>query len=148
MSEGSEAARTWEDRFEAAVRASGRGPEDVAATLARHRHAFPAGYRDRFSPQEALEDLATIEAIRPGERIRVRAYRSGEDGSLQFRFKLYRPTAPAALADVLPILDNMGLKALAEAGFPISRTGLPTVWVHDFEIEDPRGAWLIHAGLR
>ncbi|MDB5496353.1 MAG: NAD-glutamate dehydrogenase [Phenylobacterium sp.] len=143
-----EAARTWEDRFEAAVRASGRAPQEVADTLARYRDAFPAGYRDRFEPAEALEDLAVIEAMAEGQTVSVRAYRSAADNELQFRFKLYRPDAPAPLADVLPILDNMGLKALAEAGFPISRADGRVVWVHDFELEDPHGAKLVFAELK
>ena len=143
-----EAARTWEDRFEATVRASGRPPEEVADILWRYRGAFPAGYRDRFDPAEALADLKVIDAMAPGQAVCVRGYRSATDGPLQFRFKLYRPEAPAPLADVLPILDNMGLKAMAEAGFPVTRAGLPPVWVHDFEIEDPQGADLVFADLK
>ncbi len=142
-----EAARTWEDRFDAVVRASGREPEQVAATLASYSYAFPAGYRDRFTPAEALADVAVIEGMGDGQ-ICVRAYRSAADSKLQFRFKLYKPGAPAPLADVLPILDNMGLKALAEAGFPVVRAGMPAVWVHDFEIEDPRGEDLVFADLK
>jgi glutamate dehydrogenase len=142
-----EAARTWEDRFDAVVRASGREPEDVAAILASYSYAFPAGYRDRFTPAEALADVAVIEGMGDGQ-ICVRAYRSVADSKLQFRFKLYKPGAPAPLADVLPILDNMGLKAMAEAGFPVVRTGMPAIWVHDFEIEDPRGADLVFADLK
>jgi glutamate dehydrogenase len=143
-----EAARTWEDRFEAAVRASGRAPEEVADILVRYRGAFPAGYRDRFDPAQALADMAVIDAMAAGQSVCVRAYRAAADSELQFRFKLYRPQAPAPLADVLPILDNMGLKALAEAGFPVTRAGEPPVWVHDFEIEDPNGARLVFADLK
>ena len=143
-----EAARTWEDRFEAAVRSSGRAPDAVADILARYGEAFPAGYRDRFDPSEALADLAVIDSMAAGHAVCVRAYRSAADSILQFRFKLYRPEAPAPLAEVLPILDNMGLKALAEAGFPVARAGQPAVWVHDFEIEDPHGASLVFADLK
>ena len=143
-----EAARTWEDRFEAVVRGSGHAPEDIAATLARYNEAFPAGYRDRFEPAEALADLAVIDAIAEDQSVCVRAYRAPGDTNLQFRFKLYRPQAPAPLSDVLPILENMGLRALAEAGFPVCRPGLPTIWVHDFEIEDPQGAKLVFADLK
>ncbi len=143
-----EAARTWEDRFEDAVRASGREPEEVTATLASYGDAFPPGYRDRFSPAEALADLAVIEAMGEGQDVAVRAYRDPTDSPLQFRFKFYRRQLPAPLADVLPILDNMGLKALAEAGFPVCRHAQPAVWVHDFEIEDPRGANLVFADLK
>ena len=143
-----EAVRTWEDRFDAAVRASCRSPTETAKTLARHRGAFPAGYRDRFSPAEALEDVATLESLAGGEQARARAYRTERDGPLHFRFKLYRPGEPAPLSDIMPILENMGLKAIAEAGFPIQRPGEPTVWIHDFEIEDPHGAHLIFAELK
>ena len=143
-----DACRTWDDRFGAAIRASGRDADQVAETLARYRGAFPAGYRDRFTAAEALEDMAVLEAMGPEEAVRVRAYRAPSDNALQFRFKLYRPAAPAPLSDVLPILDNMGLKALAEAGFPVTRHGLPPVWVHDFEIEDPRGEALVFAEIK
>jgi glutamate dehydrogenase len=143
-----EAARTWEDRFEAAVRAESRTPEDLAQVLVRYREAFPAGYRDRFTPAEALADMAVIDGMAPGQQVAVRAYRLPSDSKLQFRFKLYRLGSPAPLADVLPILDNMGLKALAEAGFPVCRPRQPAVWVHDFEIEDPNGAALVFADLK
>jgi glutamate dehydrogenase len=121
----SEAARTWEDRFEDAVRASGREPEAVADTLTRYHDAFPAGYRDRFDPAEALADLAVIEAMADGQDVAARAYRAASDNELQFRFKFYRRAAPAALSDVLPILENMGLKALAARlpGDPAGRGG-------------------------
>ncbi len=143
-----EAARTWEDRFEAAVRAQGRDPNDLAQVLGRYREAFPAGYRDRFSPAEALADLAVIDGMAEGQQVCVRAYRLPSDTTLQLRFKLYRTGQPAPLADVLPILDNMGLKAIAEAGFPVCRPRTPAVWVHDFEIEDPNGERLVFADLK
>ncbi len=143
-----EAARTWEDRFDAAVRASGRAPQEVAATVARCREAFPAGYRDRAQAAEALEDIAVIEAARTDQTLCARAYRTAADGLLMFRMKLYRRGEPAHLADVLPILDNMGLKAISEAGFRISPAGAPAVWIHDFEIGDPRGGDLIFSEIK
>lgn len=143
-----EAARTWEDRFDAAVRGSGRDPDAVAATVAGYRDAFPAGYRDRFDAAEALADVAEFEAFGEDQTIRARAYRMPGDGPLQFRFKLYRKGEPAPLADVLPILENMGLKAMAEAGFQVSPDGATPVWVHDFEIEDPRGGDLVFDEIR
>ncbi|WP_293906538.1 NAD-glutamate dehydrogenase [Phenylobacterium sp.] len=143
-----EAARTWEDRFNATVRAGGGDPDAMAATVAKYRDAFPAGYRDRFNAAQALEDVAVIEGFGPDQTLCARAYRTAADGPLQFRLKLYRRIVPAALADVLPILENMGLKALAEAGFAIAPEGQDAVWVHDFEIEDPRGADLVFAEIK
>ncbi|HEX5378381.1 MAG TPA: NAD-glutamate dehydrogenase [Phenylobacterium sp.] len=136
-------SRTWKDRFSEAVRASERPTPQVADLLARYGDAFPAGYRDAYDPAEALADLAVIEALQPGEPVRVRAFRKAGDTRTQFRFKLYRPGAPAPLADVLPILENMGLKAMVETGFPVTRKDQPPIWIHDFDLLDERGEHLV-----
>jgi glutamate dehydrogenase len=136
-----EAVRTWGDDFEAVVRGSGR--EDVADLLARYAGAFPPGYRDRFDAAEALEDLDVIETWpAEGEAIRVRAYRRAGDPPAGFRFKLYHRGSAVALADVVPITESMGLKALEEVGLPVRRQGEAdeaVTWVHEFVLEDMRG---------
>jgi glutamate dehydrogenase len=142
-----EAARSWRDRLEAALRADSLAPGVGPDALERYRDAFPPGYQDRFAPAEAIADIGVIETL--GDKpVAARAYRQAEDGAIQFRFKLYHPETPIPLAEVLPILENMGLKAMAEAGFPLSPAGGPVVWVHDFEIEDPRGAHLVFSEVK
>jgi glutamate dehydrogenase len=142
-----EAARDWRDRFAAAARAGALAPEDVAAKLERYRDAFPPGYQDRFDAAEALADVEVLETLGQAP-VRARAYRVATDTPTQLRFKLYRPGAPVPLAEVLPILENMGLKAMAEAGFPITPAGGAPIWVHDFEIEDPRGEHLVFSEVK
>ncbi|HMO44167.1 MAG TPA: NAD-glutamate dehydrogenase, partial [Phenylobacterium sp.] len=138
-----EAARTWGDRFEAAVRELDRPAAETAERLTRYGAAFSAGYRDRYDAAEALRDMGVIDGLAAGEAVRVRAFRLDGDGPRHFRFKLYRPETPAPLAEVLPILENMGLKAIVEAGFPVRPAGSGVVWVHEFELDDPRGEHLI-----
>ncbi|HEX6859471.1 MAG TPA: NAD-glutamate dehydrogenase [Caulobacteraceae bacterium] len=135
-----ESARTWEDRFEAAIRRGGVPAERVPETIARYARAFSPGYRDRYDAAEALIDLACVDAFGEDEPVKVRAYRLPTDDCVYFRFKLYRRGAAAPLADVLPILEHMGLKAIIEEGFPITPDGGEPVWVHEFLIEDPEGA--------
>ena len=81
------------------------------------------------TPHEALADVAEIEAFRADHTI-ARGPTAAGDGPLHFRFKLYRRNVPAPLADVLPILENMGLKAMDEAasGSRSSRQGRDPVW--------------------
>jgi len=145
-----EAVRTWGDNFETALRTAGR--KDVSDILTRYAAAFPPGYRDRYDAAEALEDLAVIEAMPPGsDHIQVRAYRRPHEASGAFRFKLYRADAAIALADVVPILESMGLKALEEIGLPVRalRDGKPSVvWVHEFALEDLRGEALDFEDVR
>jgi glutamate dehydrogenase len=60
--------------------------------------------------------------------VSVRAFRTAEDGPLNFRFKLYRRGSAVPLSDVLPILADMGLKTLEEWGHalhPDGRRGHP-----------------------
>jgi glutamate dehydrogenase len=142
-----ETARTWEDRFESAVRGGGAPAGKVAETLTRYLRAFSPGYRARYSATEALTDLAIVEALKPDDTVRVRAYRLESDAAIHFRFKLYRPGGAAPLADVLPILEHMGLKAIIEEGFPISPDDRPPVWVHEFLIEDKAGEHLVFADV-
>ena len=146
--------RTWSDRFEAAARAGGVAPGRVGELLGRYAAAFPAGYRERYSPEEALEDLQVLETLAPGDEqtLRVRAYRRVDDSKLSFRIKLYRGVRFVTLADVVPILENMGLKALTEDGFAVKRLALDgtpaKVWLHEFEVQDERGEHLTFADVK
>ena len=137
------AARTWEDLFSDAVRSQNRPMAQVSELLGRYGAAFPAGYKDKYDSEEALADLQVLETLSVSDGVHIRAYRRADDTRTQFRFKLYRPGAPAPLADVLPILENMGLKAMVETGFPVSPVGGGTVWIHDFDLLDEQGEHLV-----
>ncbi|MBO9545245.1 MAG: NAD-glutamate dehydrogenase [Caulobacter sp.] len=140
-----ETARTWDDRFEAAVREGQAGR--VVQILNRYAGAFPPGYRDQYDADEALADIQVIDDLAEGEAVRVRAFRRQGDDAVTLRFKLYRPGAAAPLADVLPILEHMGLKALIEDGFKVSPAGQP-VWVHEFVLRDEAGEHLVFADVK
>jgi glutamate dehydrogenase len=146
-----EACRTWEDRFEDAVRSAARG-DAVTEKLRRYRRAFPPGYRDQYAPAEAFADIDVIESIGVGDQIRLRAFRLPGDSKTTFRFKLYRPGAAAPLADVLPVLGHMGLKALIEHGHQLSPLGAndvaAPVWVHEFVLQDDSGAHLVFEDVK
>ena len=139
------AARTWADDFEAAARRN-LEPDGAAAVLAVWASAFPVGYRDRYHPAEGLADAAECARLGPEAPLGVRAFRQAGDSPLSFRLKLYRAGEAVALADVLPILEDMGLKTLSEEGFPLAPAAagddFATVWVHEFMLEDPRGEHL------
>jgi glutamate dehydrogenase len=147
-----EQVRTWSDRFESLIRNGGVPAGKVGEVLSSYTRAFPAGYRDRYDAVEALVDLNVIETLSAEEPLRIRAYRREGDSKLCFRFKLYHIGGAVPLADVLPILENMGLKALTEDGSAIKRRlgddRKDAVWVHEFELEDANGENLIFADIQ
>ena len=84
--------------------------------------------------------------------IKVRAYRTAQESNLQFRFKLYREGEPAPLSDLMPILENMGLKGLIEEGLEVRRQApdgaTSIVWVHDVLLQDDRGEHLVFGDIK
>ena len=145
------AARTWDDSFNDALRHSGMPSDRAMDLLRRYGAAFPPGYRDLYDADAALADIEVIEAD-SADAIKVRAYRTEADSKLQFRFKLYREGEAAPLSDVMPILENMGLKGLIEEGLSVeyerSDGSRATVWLHDFVLEDERGEHLVFAEVK
>jgi glutamate dehydrogenase len=144
------AARTWGDDFEAAARR--RLPADEAAAVAdAWSNAFPAGYRDRYDPEEALVDVLEIGRLGAEAPIALRVFRQPDDPDVYLRIKIYRAGEAIALADVLPILEDMGLKALAEEGFaltPLRDGAAQRIWAHEFTLEDRRGGRLAFEAVK
>ena len=140
--------RTWSDAFGDALRTHRAGPGQVARDLTCYGEAFPIGYRDLYDARDALDDIAVMETMAPDQAVAVRAYRRQGDPGTHLRFKLYRTGGPAPLADILPIFENMGLKALVETGFAVSPDARAPIWIHDFELEDPRGGDLVFEDIK
>ena len=65
--------------------------------------------------------------------------------------KLYHADHALPLSDVIPMLENMGLKVLGEEPFAVDYQygdGSGTVWVHDFQMESRAGAKIDLATVR
>jgi len=147
------AARTWSDDLDVAIREAVAEPAAAANLIGLYSEAFTAGYRDRYEAGEGVTDIDVIESLGDDDDIAIRAFRRPDDSALHFRFKLYRSgSAPARLARVTPILQDMGLSALVEEGYPVKPATLKGVerciWVHEFLLEDENGAHIGFAEMR
>ena len=114
------AVRTWGDGFiQSLIREFGEA--EGLRLLRRHAGAFPARYRDAFSPDEAVHDLSELERIaEPGGSVRARAYRMAHDGGAVLRLKLYVMGREIPLSTSLPIFENLGFRVIAENSYPVS----------------------------
>ncbi|MGH7089620.1 MAG: NAD-glutamate dehydrogenase, partial [Stellaceae bacterium] len=134
-----ETARNWTDRLQDALFAV-LGEERGQALFARYGAAFPAGYRERFVPAAAVHDIERIEAVRGGAAIALTLHRPLEAEPHELRFKIYRRAAPVALSDILPMLEHMGLKAIAEVPYEVRPAdGGESLWMQDFSLLSPLG---------
>jgi glutamate dehydrogenase len=130
-----EAGRTWEDRLaEALVEAKGEAAG--LALLQRYGRAFPTAYREAFSAAVALYDIARIEEVRGGSTpLALTLYKPIEAEAHELHFKIYRQAEPVPLSDVLPMLENLGLKVLSEEPYRVTPAGdAVPVAIQDFTL--------------
>ncbi len=133
------ASRSWADDLDDAL-LERWGEEKGLRLRARYGHAFPAAYRERFNADLALYDIEKIEATLKTGALTLNLYRWVEDADSTVRFKVYSHNTPLTLSDCLPMLENMGLKVLAENPYLITSEELSgKVWIHDFELIEPGG---------
>ncbi|GAB3306636.1 NAD-glutamate dehydrogenase [Geodermatophilus aquaeductus] len=126
-------ARSWFDDLTEAL--SARYGEDTHQVLARVADAFPAAYQEDFSATTAVEDLARLDALAPGELgLRLRRPREAEP-----RLTVYRVGERLLLSDVLPVLQHMGVDVVDERPYEIDRIGAPPAWIYDFGLTAPGG---------
>ncbi len=98
--------------------------------------AFPDSYKSRYNVQQAISDIFKIEEALRSDEVTLNLYdgAKGEDKDI-FHLKLYTPRRQIALSDILPMLENMGLKVLEEIPSHITPMGTKEgVWVRDFRI--------------
>jgi glutamate dehydrogenase len=126
-----EAGRTWTDRVaEAAAAVLG---EAAAHARLRRLAPFPSGYQARTTPAQAVADLDRIEAVLAGSPFEASLHPRDDDDTPGLR--LYHPDEPIVLSDMLPILENLGLRIIAEEPFRIAAAADGrAVWIHEFTL--------------
>ncbi|MYE03238.1 MAG: NAD-glutamate dehydrogenase [Alphaproteobacteria bacterium] len=124
-------SRTWTDDLRDAL-LDRFGEERGTSLFRRYGEAFRADYRETYAARVAVPDVEKMERIRESG-IEMSLYRPLEAEEGRLRFKLFQlGQRPVALSDVLPMLENMGLKVEDEHPSKIKRTDAPRVWLHDF----------------
>jgi glutamate dehydrogenase len=128
-----EAARTWGDRLLEAL-TQHYGEERGIELHRRYKKAFPMAYAERFSEAAALYDIQHVERVLATGELVVDLYRHRSD-QRQFHCKIIHAGTPVPLSDIMPRLENMGLKVLAETPYEVQPLGLPQpVRIRDFSL--------------
>jgi glutamate dehydrogenase len=128
------ASITWYDKLEQTLREQ---HNEIAAIKLQQRYtdAFPSGYRDDYSARAAAADIDFIENHVPEDAPVMSFYRHIITDSGIINFKFFAFNEPVSLSDVIPIIENMGLRVESEHPFEIRRQNAPTVWIHEFTVQ-------------
>jgi glutamate dehydrogenase len=129
-----EAARTWSDRLlEALIQQ--KGEEGGIDLHHRYKKAFPMAYQERFTAEAALYDIAHVEEVLATGKLVADLYRHRGQEQRQFHFKIVHTGAPVPLSEIMPRLENMGLKVQSEVPYEVRPLGVEEpVRIRDFSL--------------
>jgi len=129
-----EAASSWDDKL--AIALNSHKGEALGKTLARKYVHFPQSYKDEVLPGTALVDIEKFERLTPDNDLEMLFYQPLEEtaDSRLVKLKLFHSGEPIHLSDVLPILENFGLKVIGESPYSIKTNCGETYWILDFSM--------------
>ncbi|QFU23099.1 NAD-glutamate dehydrogenase [Shewanella eurypsychrophilus] len=128
-----EAARSWEDKLNDSL-SSARGEESGTRLTKRYLDAFPRSYQEDVLPSSAVVDILQLEALDDSHKLGMLFYQPQETAlnNSKVRLKLFHKDEPIHLSDVLPMLENFGLRVINERPYEIKTTDGHTYWILDF----------------
>ncbi|MBW0147103.1 NAD-glutamate dehydrogenase [Marinobacter arenosus] len=129
-----EESRSWDDDLHARL-VSAYGDVAGGRQAQIFSGGFPAAYRARFPVSEAIGDIGEIQSIAVATDVPMRFYEREESGRLTLNFKLYSQGNPVVLSDVIPILENLGMRVLGEHPYRIQRRDGEQFGISDFTVE-------------
>jgi glutamate dehydrogenase len=135
-----QACRSWQDDYASLVVES-FGEAHGTNVLADYPKGFPAGYRERFAAHSAVVDMQHLLSLNEKNPLVMSFYQplGHVSGQRELHCKLYHADTPLALSDVLPILENLGLRVLGEFPYRLRHNNGREFWIHDFAFTAAEG---------
>jgi len=128
-----QATLAWEDRLR--IRLVEEFGEENGEQYVRELAAgFPPGYRDDFDPRVAVLDIKQILRLQRGEELTMSLYRLVEEADEILRLRLYHGAQSLPLSDVLPILENLGLRVMTERPYGVRASDGRVYWIQEFTL--------------
>jgi glutamate dehydrogenase len=134
------ATTTWADRLRAELAA--RMDEAAAlATAKRYTQMFPAAYTEDVEPRAALADIGDLEALqREPRQLRLSLHRPHRQKLERVHLKVVKLGDPVPISDIMPMMENFGLRVIAERPYELAWDKEHSAWIQDFELEHRDGA--------
>lgn len=132
------ATETWEDRLRVSLirRHGERRGLFLFNTWGLH---FPAAYQEDTAADKAPHDIRYLTRLSQKNPVDLSLYRSSTSPEGVMRVKLFSREQPIVVSDALPLLENMGLKVLAERPYEIQLADDSVFWIHDLEVLGTHG---------
>ncbi len=130
-----EVSSSWDDRLKESIIAN--FGESKGLPLSKdYLRAFPRSYKEDMMPSSAVADIERLEALSDDHKLGMLFYRPQEEAidSKAVRLKLYHRDEPIHLSDVMPMLENLGLRVIGESPYEVQKKDGQTYWILDFSM--------------
>ncbi|MDN3697751.1 NAD-glutamate dehydrogenase [Vibrio cortegadensis] len=131
-----EVSSSWDDRLSDSIVAN-FGESKGLPLSKEYMRAFPRSYKDDMMPGSAVADIERLEALSEENKLGMLFYRPQEEtaDSKAVRLKLfYHSDEPIHLSDVMPMLENLGLRVIGESPYEVRKSNGRTYWILDFSM--------------
>ncbi|MBU3022901.1 NAD-glutamate dehydrogenase [Aestuariibacter sp. A3R04] len=128
-----ELTKTWNDRLASSIKAA-HGEATGKALERKYNNAFSRSYTEQNLPSAALIDIEKLEQLSDEHTLDMLFYRPQEENanSEVVKLKLFHRAEPIHLSDVLPMLENFGLRVIDESPYKVTCSNNLLNWVMDF----------------
>ncbi|MGH8032087.1 MAG: NAD-glutamate dehydrogenase, partial [Luteimonas sp.] len=127
--------RNWHDALRDRL-IDTHGERDGLALSARIGRALPTAYIQEVTADVAADDVRHLASLQTADDLALSLHRA-HDGPGGLRLKFYRQNDDIPLSDALPMMENMGLRVIAEHPYRMDIDG-GVVYLQDFEVESAR----------
>jgi glutamate dehydrogenase len=130
------ATRSWDDEFADLI--VDMNSADRLTTLAA---ALPEGYKEDYTPRQALKDLSALISLEGEHGTSMAMYVPDRpDDEADLRLKIFRREESLSLSKILPHLSLLGVNVIDERPYelPIGKT--QRAFIYDFGVQVPGGA--------
>ncbi|HJT97376.1 MAG TPA: NAD-glutamate dehydrogenase, partial [Rhodanobacteraceae bacterium] len=124
--------RNWHDELRDTL-VHKHGEEKGLKLAAKYGRALPVGYIEEVTAHVAAADVEMAASLRDADDIRLNLYRSRRKADT-LHLKVFRLGGDIALSEVIPLLENMGLKVLTEHLYEIDVEG-SRLYIQDIEVQ-------------
>ena len=129
------ATRSWDDEFADLI-----VDMDDAGRLATLVRALPEGYKEDYTPKQAVKDISALVALEGEHDMSMAMYvpdRAVDEAEL--RLKIFRREASLSLSKILPHLSVLGVDVIDERPYELTLGKSQRAFIYDFGIQVPGG---------
>lgn len=123
---------SWKDHLHQAL-IKQLGPKRGKKLAEKYLPALSMSYCEQHTLEEAIGDLLQIDNLSPENPLAIVFYESSR-GEHPLHIKLYRFGSSIPLSDILPMIENMGLRTYTERPYKIALEPNQFVWIGDFNV--------------